>query len=510
MRTRYTLINMAVNIGGQLLNMLLQFISRMVFIRYLSAAYLGVNGLFTDVLGILNFAELGIGTAMIFSMYEPAANDNKEKLARLMNLYKWLYRGVAVCVLCVGLVLLPFLNFFIKDSGGIENIRLIYMLYVLNSACSYLLNYKNSIYLAYQKAYIKNAYVQLFECLRTVVQIIILVTTRNFILYLVAQFVLQFFPNIIVSRKVDKEFPYLKECHELPEREERNGILRNIGAMSIHKAATVVVRNTDSLIMSSFIGLSAVGLYSNYKLVLGSINRFMTKLANAFTGSVGNLGAIEDDTRIYRIYRELEFIFFLLYSYWACGLFALFNGFITLFFGGQFCFPMVTVGIIVLEFWITGMRQVNLLFREAKGLFWYDRYKAVVEAIINLVVSLILVQRYGIAGVIGGTVISSVCTCVWVEPYVLMRYGIREQWEERLKLYFKEYLRRVVLVVLVSALSYGWVCFFPADKVFWFLLDGVLYTALFAAVMFAAYYKSEEFGALKGRVLGIVQRKMKK
>lgn len=156
MRTRYTLINMVVNVGGQLMNQVLLFISRMVFIHYLSAAYLGVNGLFTDVLGILNLAELGIGTAMIYSLYEPAAKNDEHRLAQLMNLYRLLYRIVAVVVLLVGLALMPFLGFFIKDSSGIEHLRLIYLMYVANSVCSYLLSYKNSIYLAYQKAYVRN------------------------------------------------------------------------------------------------------------------------------------------------------------------------------------------------------------------------------------------------------------------------------------------------------------------------------------------------------------------
>ena len=163
MRTRYTLINMLVNIGGQFFTMLLSFINRMVFIHCLSAAYLGVSGLFTDVLSILNFAELGIGTAMVFSMYEPAARYDEQKLARLMNLYKWMYRAVAASVLLFGLVLLPFLPHLIKGGEGIENIPLIYMMYVLGSASSYLLNYKSSIYQAYQKSYICTGWVLVCE-----------------------------------------------------------------------------------------------------------------------------------------------------------------------------------------------------------------------------------------------------------------------------------------------------------------------------------------------------------
>ena len=216
MRTRYSIINVLVNIGGQFLTMLLSFINRMVFIHCLSAAYLGVSGLFTDVLSILNFAELGIGTAMVFSMYEPAARDDEQKLARLMNLYKWMYRAVAASVLLFGLVLLPFLPYLIKGGEGIEHITLIYMMYVLSSACSYLLNYKSSIYQAYQKSYICTGWTLVCECIRTVVQIVALLLTGNFILYLAIQLVVQFIPNIIISHMADKEFPYLKECRELP------------------------------------------------------------------------------------------------------------------------------------------------------------------------------------------------------------------------------------------------------------------------------------------------------
>ena len=143
-----------------------------------------------------------------------------------MNLYRLLYRIVAVVVLLVGLALMPFLGFFIKDSSGIEHLRLIYLMYVANSVCSYLLSYKNSIYLAYQKAYVRNLWAQLCDAVKTLLQIVLIVLTGNFILYLAVQFVMQFIPNIIVSVKVDKEFPYLKECRELPEKEKFHGILR--------------------------------------------------------------------------------------------------------------------------------------------------------------------------------------------------------------------------------------------------------------------------------------------
>ena len=507
MRTRYSIINMLVNIGGQFLTMLLSFIGRMVFIRCLSAAYLGVNGLFTDVLSILNFAELGIGTAMVFSMYEPAARDDTQKLARLMNLYKWMYRAVAASVLLFGLVLLPFLPHLIKGGEGIEHITLIYMMYVLGSASSYLLNYKSSIYQAYQKGYIRAGWNMVCECIKTVLQIAVLLLTGNFILYLAVQQVVQFLPNIIVSRMVDKEFPYLKECRELPEKEERNGILKNIGAMSMHKLATVIVRNTDSLLMSSFIGLATVGLYSNYRLVLNALNNLLNKFATAFSGSVGNFAALENSDRLYRVYKEMDFLFFVQSAYLTGGLMMLFNPLIALLFGGEYCFPMTTVVIIVTEFYISRMRQTNLLFREVMGLFWNDRYKAVAESIINLVASIALVQRYGVAGIVGGTIISSLCTCVWGEPYIFLKYGVREDWQQKYRAYFAEYLKRLLLTAAVSAAAVLWGQRFPVSNFGIFILVGLLYTVVFAGVIVMVYHGSAEYAALKQRGLELLKRK---
>ncbi len=507
MRTRYSIINMLFNIGGQFLTMLLSFINRMVFIRCLSAEYLGVNGLFTDVLSILNFAELGIGTAMVFSMYEPAARDDEQKLARLMNLYKWMYRAVAVSVLLFGLVLLPFLPYLIKGGEGIEHITLIYMIYVLGSASSYLLSYKNSIYQAYQKGYICAGWSMACECIKTVSQITVLLLTRNFILYLAVQQAIQFLPNIMVSRMVDKEFPYLKECHELPEREERNGILKNIGAMSMHKLSTIIVRNTDSLLMSSFIGLATVGLYSNYRLVINALNNLMGKFAVAFSGSIGNFAVMENSDRLYKIYKEMDFMFFVMSAYLTGGLMMLFNPFITLLFGGRYCFPMTTVMVIVAEFYITRMRQTNLLFREAMGLFRNDRYKAVAESIINLVASLVLVRQYGVTGIIWGTIISTLCTCAWVEPYIFLKYGVQDAWQKKLRDYFAEYLKRTLLTAAVSAAAVLWVQRFPVGNFGIFILDGLLYTAVFAGVIVLFYRGSEEYDTLRQRGLKILKRR---
>ena len=282
MRTKYSLINIVAGVGGHLLNMVLSFISRMVFIRYLAAAYLGVNGLFSDILGMLNLAELGIGSAMIFSMYKPAAEDNREELGRLMNLYRMLYRIVAAFVLVVGLALLPFLDVLIKGDSGIENLRIIYLVYLGNSVCSYLLSYKNSILLAYQKAYVKTVIEQLLRTMQMILQIVVLALTGNFLLYLALQIGTLMMTNAVVAFKVDRDYPYLRDEKRLPDKEKRKDILKNIMAMGMHRFGSVIVSGTDNLIMSAFVGLTSVGIYSNYRLVLKSLNALICTVYTAF------------------------------------------------------------------------------------------------------------------------------------------------------------------------------------------------------------------------------------
>ena len=507
MRARYSFINLVIGVGGQLFNTLLAFIGRMIFIHYLSAAYLGVNGLFTDVLGMLNLAELGIGTAMIFSLYKPAAEENHEKIGQLMNLYKILYRCVAGVVLLAGLCLLPFLHIFIKGAQEIQHLRLIYMLYLMSSVSSYLLSYKNSILQANQKAYIRTAWTQIMYMIQLILQAIVLIATQNFILYLIVQLVTQFMVNVVVSIHVDRNYTYLKHAKGLPPKEELRDIVKNIGAMSMHRLGTVVVRGTDNLLMSAFIGLSTVGLYSNYRMVTNGITILMDKVSSAFAGSVGNLGATENPDKVYEIYKALDFAMFVLFAYVAGGLIALFNLFIELLFGAKYVFPFIVVLLIIFEFYISGLRRVNLLFREALGLFWRDRYKAVVEAFINLVASIILVKNFGIVGIVGGTIISSVCTCVWVEPYILMRYGFQGNWKQKLANYFGEYFVRMLFVGVVGGIGWGIVFMLPRTGFLWFIIDGLLYTGVFMVAMLLVFCRKEEFRYLYHRLRQKFQRK---
>ena len=220
-------------------------------------------------------------------------------------------------------------------------------------------------------------------------------------------------------------YPYLKEKtkEQLPE-DERKDIFRNIKAMLMHKLGNVVVNNTDNLLISSFVGVISVGIYSNYFLLIGSVRQVLDQIFQGITASVGNLGATEDEGRVKSIFETAFFIGNWLYGAAAICLYELLNPFVELAFGKQYLFDMPVVLILCINFYINGTRKAVLTFRDSLGLFWFDRYKALVEAVLNLAISLILVWKFGTFGVFAGTFLSTMLTSVWVEPYVLYRHRL--------------------------------------------------------------------------------------
>ena len=230
-----------------------------------------------------------------------------------------------------------------------------------------------------------------------------------------------------MSRQADRMFPYLKEpCREQLPQEERQDIVKNVKAMLMHKLGNVVVNNTDNLLISSFVGVVTAGIYSNYFLIIGSVRQVFDQAMLGVAASVGNLGATEEKEKVGQVFDQLFFIGYWMFGFAGICLLELLNPFVELAFGKKYLFPKEIVLILCINFFINGMRRAVLIFKESMGLFWYDRYKAVAEAILNLVISILLVTNFGVAGVFAGTFASTVLTSVWVEPYVIYKYRLQK------------------------------------------------------------------------------------
>ena len=493
MRTRSSLRTLAVSFLGQILNLILLFVSRRLFVQCFTQEYLGVNGLFSNILTVLSLAELGIGTAMIHGLYRPAAIGDKAGICRLMNLYRVLYGAVGSVVLVLGIVLIPVLPYFVQESG-IPGLRLIYCMYLFDTVAGYFLSYKQAVLAAYQEAWRTTAVTQAARSAQILLQMLVIVYLGNFYIYIAVQMCSQLTANIILSRIVSRRYPYLRENRkEYPARETIKELFREVWALSMHRLGGVVVSHTDNLIISTFRGLALVGIYSNYQMVLNSIRLMMSYIYNSFSPAIGNLAASKDWERIYEIFNALDLLLSLLYGWLALCLAALFNPFIRLYFGVDYVLPLPVVVLIVLDFHLHGMRQVILRFRDGMGLYWYDRYKPVAEIPLNLVISVVLVRYLGIAGVVTGTIISSLLTNFWIEPFVFFRYGVRKEWKHKFLQYYVCRMMHAAVLIVDSSVLLLLHMRLPvqnfADWTFW----GIFCTVLYGLTAFLVFHRRREW-----------------
>lgn len=435
-RTDNSIRNIKYAIIGQFFGLAVGFFARKVFVHILGAEYLGINGLFSNILRVLSLAELGIGTSIVYSMYKPLADKDSPKIKALMGLYKKAYIAIGAAIAVIGASITPFLNFLIKDMPEIPYIKIIYLLFVLNSSVSYFFSYKRSLIIADQKRFIATFYRYSFVFVLNVLQIIILLLTKSFILFLILQLLSTITENISLSIKADRLYPFLAEkAVDVIDKEEKQVIKRNVKAMFFHKVGGVAVNGTDNIILSKYIGIVSVGLYSNYLLIINALNTIIGLIFDSVTASVGNLGVTETKEKQRITFDMVNFAGFWIYSFASISLVVLLNPFITLWLGRNYTFPVWTMILIVAIFYFNGMRKSVLVFKNALGFYWQDRYKPAFEAGINLITSILLAKKIGTDGVFVGTVISILTTCFWIEPYIVYKHG----FEFNVMHYFQKY-----------------------------------------------------------------------
>lgn len=428
---------------------LLKFIVRMVFVKTLTIEYLGVNGLFSNVLIMLSLAELGIGSAIVYSLYKPLAYGDRETVKSIMRLFKKVYIAVSGIILVLGLLLFPFLDSFIKDGQGVPQVHYFYLVFLLNTVVSYLWTYKRSLLIADQKQYIVNIYQAAVQVLVAVLQIIFLLIFADYWCFIILMLLGTVLENFSIARKADKEYPYLNEAAEALDTDIKQQIVKNTKAMICHKIGGMVVFSSSNLVLSKFAGLAAVGLYSNYYMVISALNAFAAKFFESITASIGNLMVMEESSKKIKAFKITEFITALQAAICFCGLYVLFNPFVELWVGKAYLFSEAVVAAMALSFYLTYMRKAVLMFRDACGLYWNDRYKPLAESVINLAASIYLTIHYGVIGVVLGGIISTLLTCFWVEPYVLFNNDI----DIKLKEYFINYLKFTVVALLSATVS---------------------------------------------------------
>ena len=494
MRSKSSAKNLVVALIGQAFGLIISFIARIIFVKFLSDEYLGLNGLFTNLLTMLSLVELGVGSALVYSLYKPLADGDNEKVKSLMDLYRKAYNIIGGVVLIIGILFIPFYRYLISEVPSISHLDFIYILFVLNTAISYFYSYKRSLIICDQKRYIATIYRYVFYFLLNVFQIIVLFLTHNYILYLITQVVFTWLENICISIKADRMYPYLKDKNiKKLDKKELNTISKNVRAMLFHKIGGVVVNSTDNILISKLVGLIAVGMYLNYYLITSALDTITAQFFNAITASVGNLGACTNSKKVKETFNTTFFLNYLIYGVITVCLLILFNPFIEVWLGKKYLFDFGVVLVITICFYLKGIRKTCLTFKDALGLFWQDRYKPIIESIINLVASIILGIKYGVLGIFMGTIISTVTTSLWIEPYVLYKYYFKENIID----YLYRFIKYTLVVVLTYLIVQKIVILISINGILGLLIKGVVSLILSILIMTIVFIKTNEIKHVK-------------
>ena len=494
-RTDNSIKNILVSSIVHIITVVLSFAVRTVFIHRLGNSYLGINGLFSNILSLLSFAELGLGNAIVFALYKPIADDNYKKTSALMNFYAKAYKAIGFFILVAGIVIVPFLGYIIGDTSQIPKdlppIEFIFLLYILNTSLGYFFNYKRSIIVASQNGKLDSINQLIFNIIKDALQILALVLFKSFVLYLLAQIVCTFLGNLAISDKTDKLFPYLKENRgEVLDAKTYRGIQKNVLAMLCHKLGSVVVSGTDNILITQFVGILATGVYSNYVLLTSTVTTLIQQVMSPITASVGNLVALEDKDRGFFLFKKLMMANSFIAILFSTCLLTLSNRFVSFMWGENSVMSSKVVLVLMLNFYINIMRKSSQIFIDTTGLFWQIRWKSLFEAGINLFFSIALASwvNLGILGIVLGTLISNLLTNFWWEPYVIFKYYFQKSFIIFIREYVIYSIDFVATVFLSLAIEH-----FIQESFVGLLCCGIVSVIVSLLVFSVAFHKREEY-----------------
>ncbi|PGA19857.1 lipopolysaccharide biosynthesis protein [Priestia aryabhattai] len=491
MRTEQSIKNIFISIFSQLIIVALGFISRKVFLDSLGVNYLGVNGLLTNVLSMMALVEGGIGLSIVYNLYKPLAENERKKVIALVQLYKKIYKILALITLLISLCLYPFLNHLMKEGESISHITIIYFLFVAKNIVSYLNAHKWSLINADQRGYVIVRMELFFQITTTVAKILILIKTENYILYLLIEFFIYIIQNIANGIIVNKRYPYIKtQTKYSVDNDTKENLRKNVKALFLHNIGGFCVFGTDNILISSFVSIATVGVYSNYTMITQQLASLIGPLLGGIGASVGNLIATESKEKNYSVFKIAFLMNFWIYSFSIIFLYNLLEPFINWWLGDGYLLNNSTFIFILINFYLNGMRTAIATFKNKAGLFVQDKYAPLVEGLVNLIFSLILIKYFGLIGIFMGTAISTLSTVFWTQPVIVYQ----NVFNKPVWLYFKKYSLYAILTVITCLLT-TMICntLVIGHNFISLLLKGIVCLIVPNSIYVVLFFKTKEF-----------------
>lgn len=508
-RTKNAIRNAYFGIISKIVNLLFAFISRTVFIYVLGNTYLGVNGLYSEILSLLSFAELGFGSAMAFSMYKPAAENDRMMIVRLLDFYKTVYRIIAFVIAALGLCLTPFLQYIVKGADWltVSELRVYFLVYLFNTVIGYFVTYRFTYLNALQKNYIQTNIDSIVNVISYIAQVIAILVWKNFLLYLLINSAVLLISRLVIVVYLNKKYPIFNEKAEKPlSKEEKQPIYKEVRGLAIHQFSSVAVHSTDNILISTMTsqGVTAVGLISNYNMLMNSVLGFVTTLFASVISGFGNLVAASTTERFREVFKQVNFLSFWIYGFCSIAFWILIPPFVTLWIGADKVIDNVTFTLIIINAYLQGQGTAYNNARIAKGNFNKDKWWAVLQAVTNLIVSIVCAKYLGLVGIYIGTVVSRLVYVVF-RPFSTYKFLFDESSAE----YYKKLLQYIVYVVIAAfAIKFITTPILNNVTIITFILSVCVVCIVPNIIFFLLCMRLPEFKEGKKRVVALIKRKV--
>ena len=450
-RTIESIRNVGASILSTIISIVVGFVAQKIFINQLGIEYSGLNGLFSNIITMLSISELGIGTTIVYHLYKPIVEDDKNKIKSLMKFYKTSYRIIAMVIIISGLAITPLIPTLVGDTIVRDNLIIIYYLFLVDTVFSYLLSYKRSILYANQKNYYINLIHTVYLIVLNFLQILSLYITHNYYIYLIIKIVMRVIENVIITIIANRMYPYLNDKDIIKiDKETRNDIFKKIKALLFHQVGAFVVLGTDNILISMFFGVGTVGLYSNYNMIINAVNTLLSQIFKSVTASVGNLIVTSDEKKTYNIYSKIRF-----FNYWisvvtSVCILGIMSSFIKIWLGNEYLLSDFVLITLVISYYFMVMKKSISTFKEAACIVYEDRWIPIIESVTNIGFSIIFLKIFGLAGVFIGTIISSFILHFYSYP----KYVYKRLFKKNIKNYFINCLKEILLFVFISIVTF--------------------------------------------------------
>ena len=491
-RTKNTRRNLVWGAVGKLISVLGPFVVRAVLIRRLGAEYLGVSSLFSSVLQVLSLAELGFSSAVVFGMYKPVAEEDIRGVAAYLNFLRGVYRFVGIIILSAGLLAMPFLDRLVHGSPptGVS-LAAAFLIYLLNTALSYLLfGYKQSLLTAYQRRDLVSKTSIIISAIQSVLQVAVLLVWPNYYAYAIVLPLCTVISNYVLARIVDRGLPEFSERSLLDARLSAGAIgnmRKRITGMMVSRVCVVTRNSLDSIIISAFIGLSTVAAYTNYLAVMTGVHGILAIVGSSMVASVGNSIVSEPKEKNYQDLRVFMLLYAVISIIASSCMITCYQPFIALWAGEALVLPPIIPVLIVIYFYVLTAGDMRAVYADATGIWWEQRWRAIAEAVTNVVLNVLLIKFLGLPGVVLATLISLFFINFIYGSHLVFKYYFGMGYARG---FYLDQLLYGVIAVVSCAMSWYLGTLIPVSGVVGLLFRMIVATVVSVIVMYAALRKN--------------------